>query len=346
MAVTRRGAGFQAAFMVNGARYRAQFNTAIAAEEWEADTRRAIQRGLPVPDPHPSTKPKRDGKYTTLGQVFEYTRDHVWSDAKSARDLIRNAKAVVEQFGPDTPVTEIARVEIDEFVLACKARRNSGATINRKLAALSRMLRTAVELGALTSKPPMPRQKEPQGRERYLERDEADAIVQTLRLWSRDREAVLVEFLLSTGCRIGEALSLEWKDIHPTHVTIVGEKAKSSKTRLVPIPPSLHTTLLMERGGIERQGKGPFEDITYHAFRHTFEKAVSHLGLEDVVIHTLRHTTASWLAIAGVDMNRIMKFMGHADIKTTMRYAKLSPNALDGLAGVIAGYGQQEGVAA
>ena len=45
-----------------------------------------------------------------------------------------------------------------------------------------------------------------------------------------------------------------------------------------------------------------------------------------VVLHTLRHTFASHLAIKGTPIFTIQKLMNHADIKMTMRYAKLAPD--------------------
>jgi integrase len=44
------------------------------------------------------------------------------------------------------------------------------------------------------------------------------------------------------------------------------------------------------------------------------------------VVHTLRHTFASLLAIAGTPIYTIQRLMNHADIKMTLRYAKLSPD--------------------
>jgi integrase len=46
-----------------------------------------------------------------------------------------------------------------------------------------------------------------------------------------------------------------------------------------------------------------------------------------VVIHTLRHTFASHLAIKGTPIFTIQKLMNHADIKMTLRYAKLAPDS-------------------
>jgi integrase len=336
MTVVRRGGGFQASFMVGGIRYRAQFEDLKGAEAWEEDTRIAIKRGKPLPPASGTGSSSIAAKFGTLGSCFSYTVEHVWAGLKSERDLTRNGRYVVEHFGTNLPVKSIGRFEIDNFILSLKDQRNSGATINRKLAALSRILRTAVELGALKHKPSLPRQREAEGRERYLERSEVAAIVQTLRTWSKPDHGDLVEFLVATGCRINEALSLAWKDVKPGYVTVIGMKSKTSKTRHIPIPPDLSEKLSARMPG---RSKGPFDDITYQSFRHSFEKVLGHLRLDedDVVIHTLRHTTASWLAIAGVDIYRIMQFMGHSNVSTTQRYAKLSPNSLDGLSSVISG---------
>lgn len=333
MPTTPRGRGFQSAFTVGGVRYREQFETLAEAENWETEVRLALRRGLETPAPRQKAAASR---LTTLGELFDYTVTHTWAGQRSEIDLVRNGRYAVEHFGRDTLASKVGRNEIDRWVLDLKARRNSGGTINRKLAALSRILRTGVELRTVSSKPTIPRQREAEGRERYLEQAEVAAIVRTLRLWSKPDFADLVEFLVATGCRVGEALSLTWGDAKAAHITVTGDKAKSSKTRHVPLTDRA-AAILAERRVTEPLG--PFGSVTYTSFRPAFEKAVGHLRLEDVVIHTLRHTTASWLAIRGVDIYRIMQFMGHSNVKTTQRYAKLSPSSLDVLADVIGGYG-------
>ena len=49
---------------------------------------------------------------------------------------------------------------------------------------------------------------------------------------------------------------------------------------------------------------------------------------DDACFHTLRHSYISWLVQDGVSIPVVKELAGHADIKTTMGYAHLSPDNL------------------
>ena len=57
--------------------------------------------------------------------------------------------------------------------------------------------------------------------------------------------------------------------------------------------------------------------------RHAIRKAFHRAGLHDCSIHTLRHTHATRLIQNGMSIYEVKEILGHADIKTTMRYAHL-----------------------
>ena len=50
-------------------------------------------------------------------------------------------------------------------------------------------------------------------------------------------------------------------------------------------------------------------------------------GLSDVRLHDLRRTTGSWLSQAGEDLNLIKNALRHADLSTTLVYARLGEDA-------------------
>jgi integrase len=73
-------------------------------------------------------------------------------------------------------------------------------------------------------------------------------------------------------------------------------------------------------------------------FRTALKRAKLHLAkagkkeeadaLDRFRFHDLRHTAASWLAMGGAGLPAIQKFLRHASLKMTLRYAHLSPDCL------------------
>ena len=58
------------------------------------------------------------------------------------------------------------------------------------------------------------------------------------------------------------------------------------------------------------------------------KKVTAFIGLdENYLFHTLRHTFCTMLAGNGTPLHQVAEVMGHNDIKTTLRYAKVSAEA-------------------
>jgi site-specific recombinase XerD len=54
-----------------------------------------------------------------------------------------------------------------------------------------------------------------------------------------------------------------------------------------------------------------------------FQKAFKRASIEGCTAHTLRHTHATRLIQNGLNLYEVKEILGHADIKTTMRYAHI-----------------------
>ncbi|KFB10599.1 tyrosine-type recombinase/integrase [Nitratireductor basaltis] len=214
---------------------------------------------------------------------------------------------------------------LDDLVGKLRARGNSNATINRKMAALSKLLRKAYKMGDIHSLPEFRRQKERAGRIRFLEIEEEKRLFEAVRAKSEDAWRLSV-FLVDTGCRLGEALGLTWNDV-------LGGRAsfwitKSARSRTVPLTQRAQDVVKIERNG----HSGPFAMIRAAQFRAMWNEAKAEVGLGDdtqVVPHVLRHTCASRLVQGGIDMRRVQMWLGHQTLQMTMRYAHLATSDLD-----------------
>jgi len=220
---------------------------------------------------------------------------------------------------------------IDRITGTLRERGNSNATINRKMAALSKLLRKSFKMGDVHSLPEFRRQKERAGRIRFLEAEEEASLFRAIDARSHDCYRLAV-FLVDTGCRLGEGLGLIWNDIDATRVSFW--ITKSGRSRTVPMTARARAAVDSLRG----RGKGPFSMMNQVGFRAVWNEAKEEVGLGhdlQVVPHILRHTCASRLVRGGIDLRRVQMWLGHQTLTMTMRYAHLATHDLDSCVAVL-----------
>ena len=166
-------------------------------------------------------------------------------------------------------------------------------------------------------------------RERYLSPDEAVRLM-TILEQSERQEAQALRLLLLTGARKSEILKARWENVHLDLHMISVPISKSGKTRYIFLSDAARDILagLKSRGKSPwlfpgRSSRKPISDIFAY-----WKEVRDELNLADVRIHDLRHTFASFLVNAGHTLYEAQKMLGHADPRTTMRYAHLGQDAL------------------
>ena len=257
----------------------------------------------------------------TLGELFDRVYESVWSGTKGEVTAEINASAVIRILGADTDIRGITPAHGDRVVAELKRIGNSPATINRKLAALSRMLNFAFDRGWISRKIKFHKMKEAEGRVRFLGDDEYGRITEDLSIHDPDMSDLVV-VLVETGLRMNEALSLEWKDIDFDAGHLRVWKNKGDKPRSVPMSSSVRRVL----GSVPTDKSGPFVAMSNHSVRHRWNAMKKRLGLQDdqeFTPHCCRHTFASWLVQKGVPIFTVKELCGHRCIEITIRYAHL-----------------------
>lgn len=227
-------------------------------------------------------------------------------------------RKLIDALGSDQPLARITRKDIDTWLSQLTVRTTSKNVYLRHLRAA---FNQAVAWGYLKESPlkGVKEFRTQRARPRFLTNEE---IARLLAAEPDHRFTALWKFYLLTGCRRGEALQLQARDINWSRkeITVTNTKTKVPKT--IRITPALAEVL----AGLPQVGRlFPWSaDFVSHHFLFTARAA----GL-NCRLHDLRHTFASHLAAAGVDIYTIQKLLDHTEIKTTQIYAHLSPGKLE-----------------
>jgi integrase len=236
---------------------------------------------------------------------------------------------------------EIAADEIEKFKQARLEEGRSPSTVNRDLACLRRVLLFAVKLDLLASTPFIAHKvkflKE-SGRERILNFDEERHYLAVASPSLRDVGTLMVEM----GLRPGEACSIRREDVHaystPPFLHISTGKTRNA-VRDVPIT-ARAMEILKPRIAKAQKEKGDFifplrvgTGFDWTMPMHELGPAHSRALLASKVtstfrIYDLRHTYGTRAIESGTDPLTLMRLMGHADLKTTLRYVHLSKQHL------------------
>lgn len=171
----------------------------------------------------------------------------------------------------------------------------------------------------------------------FLERDEVEELLRRMpsngRLALRDRALLL--FLYNTGARVQEVAELRVGTLDLGEHPLVRPHGKGDKWRTCPLwhqsaqllgsllesfdpPPGPETAVFSSRGQpLTRFG-------IYKIVRRHTAILDDPRSNRSVSPHIFRHTAAVHLLEAGVEVNVIRGWLGHADLTTTNRYAEIT----------------------
>lgn len=311
---------------------RLRFSTGVSATEPKSAAEPAASehvRKLLVAGTTPAKSVRAAGMAINLAEVLERTYLNRWS--KTASDV--QLKYVVRRLEREIGHWLLAEVDYRKL----RAYRdgvvgdgNAPATANRRMSVLKVALREAAREGEIVAMPEFPETlAEENVRERYLTAAEEQRVRAFLQeramrdLYTPESEGDwafmrgLFDFLLDTGCRLSEALTLT--EVTPAGAHLLAGTTKSGRARVVPLTERA-------RYGAEVLLESRRRSVDWVS--HRWGLVRRECAIPDVNIHILRHTCASRLLAAGVDLYTVSKWLGHSSVKVTERYAHLQQDAL------------------
>lgn len=163
-----------------------------------------------------------------------------------------------------------------------------------------------------------------------LSRAEIEKILSVI---SNEKHNLMIALAYSGGLRVSEIINLKVKDICLAELTIHIKDAKGSKDRITLLPEKLIGNIEKLIAGknlndyvfaSERGGK-----LTERTAQKVFENALVKAGIKkEATFHSLRHSFATHLLENGVDVRYVQELLGHANIRTTQIYTKVTNPAL------------------
>lgn len=159
-----------------------------------------------------------------------------------------------------------------------------------------------------------------------LSRGEISKIIQNI---GNPKHKLLVSLAYAAGLRVSEIINLKIKDINLDELTIHIKGAKGNKDRITIFPEKIKNDIIdLIRSkdkndyvfASERGGK-----LTERTAQKVFENALKKAGIgKDATFHSLRHSFATHLLENGVDVRYVQELLGHANIRTTQLYTKVT----------------------
>ena len=360
MAVKQRGKSWQVTVYIGGARRRKDCPTEQAAMELEAawvaerDARGVtpVRAATAIPTALKGhTEAEQESlQGITLAALIKHCYAGRWEGTRAGRDQLLCANKAVGFFGENYLAADIVTGRVDQYRkwltgtnTARGEKANTGATANRALTALSVVLTYGLPRGALRRRnedgeivsemPVIAKATEDGIKRRTFGEDEYKATLKLLTHWGKEEMADAVILLNETGLRDDcELLRLEGPDIREVpsrHVYV--KDGKFGKPRVVPLSDAAFAAAQRCIVRATAAGRAKLFSLSYGTLLHEWNRVRLHLkksGDKTFVLHGWRHTCCTRWAMAGVPILTLQKWMGHATINTTMRYAHIAGDTL------------------
>jgi integrase len=336
-----------------GRRYGAGFSfpTKSAARQYGLDREAEVRRG--------EGRDPRAGRVTLGEWVERWVQARVAEPRTLSKERSLLGRHVLPAMG-DTALDRIDRLTVQAWVSRLSKSGLAAGTVRGAHRVLHQVLTAAVDSELLRSNPAerikLPATPPPS--DFHWTREQIDAAA--AQLDGQDR--VVLDVLVGTGLRWGELAGLHADriDLLRRRLTVaevleedVGGmrlKAypKSRRRRDVPLAPDLRELLAahlavrpsLKPCGLQHPARTRCSGLVFYTAagnplsRHVWPRKVLHpamaaAGVPRGRVHDLRHTYASWLVADGVPLRVVQQLLGHADGRTSERYAHLQPDAID-----------------
>lgn len=265
----------------------------------------------------------------TLGEAVALTLKQAADEQQSSgtlRSYTGHGKRILAFWGSEVDLGSITRLQVQEWVNV-RRRECAAASVSHGIAFLSRVFRTAGDLGYILV-PPTLKVRLPKinnRRQRVLSIDEEES----LKKYMKPKHFSVVQFAIHTGLRRLELFRLVPADIRlwrEDGVVVGMAHIRTSKTGVGRSTPLNPVAASIARDWLKMSFPyvfPPFSDKRYEvgqSYSAVLRRACKFLGINDLRWHDLRHTCASRALQNGAKLEQVQALLGHSNILQTQRY--------------------------
>ncbi len=230
----------------------------------------------------------------------------------------------------ETDIARVDAIDVQEYQAWLRSRNQKPSTINRKLGGLRKFFLFANQQGWISSNPASKVEWEREVRllPKALSTEQVRKILRAARKSGNLRDWALMEVLACTGLRVSELINLRRRNVllKPRSIWIVIERGKRRKRYRIPITsPRAKEALRKYLATLPQDPDTKVFPVT----RQTAWRIVKRYSQEEGVSpHSFRHTVITHL-VRDRDLVTAQVWAGHANLRTTARYAQPSEETLE-----------------
>ncbi len=252
--------------------------------------------------------------------------------------------ALKRQLLPAFGSLEIDRIDKADVVRwFMKYSNKSPGGANKALGLLHQIMNQAIVAGIVSRNPAGGiRKNASRSLNRFLSVEEIQRLNRALDEWASGRpgnsqNADIIRLLMHTGCRRGEILNLQWREVlgDTLHLT----NAKTGRRRVFLNRSAQALIASQPRLGSPWVFPSPLDSARPRKDINAFWTAIrKRAGLDDVRLHDLRHTVASQALLQGVPLPVVARLLGHSGSAMTLRvYSHVADREVEAAAERIGG---------
>jgi integrase/recombinase XerC len=278
-----------------------------------------------------------------LAYVHELARN--WKPSHLRRHSRRRLRALAQFWEwqmarrPIQGWAELTRADVQAYVDKCVAQKRAPSTVKNVLSlvwgALRQRQSQGEEIAESVFQVRLPKDREVAPR--HLSETEARQLeghmqaVLAQETYAAQRDTAWYFVLAHTGIRLNELIDLRRGDVDVAGARLRIDQGKGHRDRIVSLSDMAQRALTRYLAALPPQAaEAPLfywaegVPLGYRWVQKRLHELGDAAGVKDVSPHRLRHTFATRLINQGVPIPVIQKLLGHDDLNTTQRYAKVA----------------------